>query len=244
MTFSGGKRHFLDSAWAVKLFARLTELLWSDVRETCASSRHFLLAQKKRKKITEFRDTAPLKSAKWKDQAVPEDRQSFKLESFLFIFYHIRFAPLDTRRSGGGDAACAGKTVCTSMMKSAGATSLRATSLAITVVKDHWRLSSLVTILQHVSFKEVVFIFVIRPYFQVEMIWVHSAQHMWMLTRRVDEYRRRFSGTVAPKHLYDAPTDWALSSPALVTLEWYSRVLWLSGCVSLILTSTWITDTN
>ena len=45
--FPRGNRHFLDSAWAVKVFARLTELSLSDVRDTCASSRHFLLAQKK-----------------------------------------------------------------------------------------------------------------------------------------------------------------------------------------------------
>ena len=31
----------------------------SDVRDTCASNRHFLLAQKAQK-ITEYRDTAPL----------------------------------------------------------------------------------------------------------------------------------------------------------------------------------------
>ena len=52
-----GKRHFLeendfllDSSWVVKLFARLTELSWSDVPDTCASSRHFLLARKSAKK--------------------------------------------------------------------------------------------------------------------------------------------------------------------------------------------------
>ena len=49
-----------QQAWAVKLFARLTELSWSDVRDTCASSRHYFLAQKSTKKITEYRDTAPL----------------------------------------------------------------------------------------------------------------------------------------------------------------------------------------
>ena len=54
-----GKRRFLDSAWAVKVFARLTELSWSDVRDTCVSSRHFFLARKAQK-ITEYRDTAPL----------------------------------------------------------------------------------------------------------------------------------------------------------------------------------------
>ena len=45
-TIARGKRHLRDSAFAVKLFARLTELLWSDVRDTCVSSRHFLPAQK------------------------------------------------------------------------------------------------------------------------------------------------------------------------------------------------------
>ena len=42
-----GKRNLLDSAWAVKLFVRLTKLSWSDVHDPCASSRHFSLAQKK-----------------------------------------------------------------------------------------------------------------------------------------------------------------------------------------------------
>ena len=41
-----GKRYLLDSALAVKLFARLTELPWPDFHDTCASSRHCLLAQK------------------------------------------------------------------------------------------------------------------------------------------------------------------------------------------------------
>ena len=49
-TIARAKRRLLDSAWAAKLLARLTELAWSDVRDTCASGRHFLLAQKKRKK--------------------------------------------------------------------------------------------------------------------------------------------------------------------------------------------------
>ena len=34
----------------MKLFTRLTELTWCDVRDTCVSSRHIFLAQKKRKK--------------------------------------------------------------------------------------------------------------------------------------------------------------------------------------------------
>ena len=59
MTIAREKRHLLDSAWTVKLFARLIDLSWSDVRDTCASSRHFLLAQK----ITEYRDTAPLRQS-------------------------------------------------------------------------------------------------------------------------------------------------------------------------------------
>ena len=49
-TIAWGKQHFLDSAWAVKLFARLTELSWSDVRDTCTSSHHYLLAQKRARK--------------------------------------------------------------------------------------------------------------------------------------------------------------------------------------------------
>ena len=61
-----GKRYLLDSAWAVKLFTRLIELSWSDVRDICASSRHCLLTQKKKSaKITEYRDTAPLSC--WND---------------------------------------------------------------------------------------------------------------------------------------------------------------------------------
>ena len=58
-----GKPHFLDSAWPVKLFARLTELSWCDVRDTCVNSRHFS-SRKKAQKITEYRDTAPLNSVK------------------------------------------------------------------------------------------------------------------------------------------------------------------------------------
>ena len=54
------KQNLLDSAWAAKLFTRLTELSRSDVRETCASSHHFSLAQKNPQKITELRDTATL----------------------------------------------------------------------------------------------------------------------------------------------------------------------------------------
>ena len=50
MTVARGKRHFLDSAWPVKLFTRLTELSWCDIRNTCVSSRHFPWAKKKRKK--------------------------------------------------------------------------------------------------------------------------------------------------------------------------------------------------
>ena len=41
-----GKRHLLDTSSAAKLFVWLTELSWSDVRDTCVSSRHFLPAQK------------------------------------------------------------------------------------------------------------------------------------------------------------------------------------------------------
>ena len=59
-----GKRHLLDSSWAAKLFGHLTELSWSDVRDTCASSHHFFLAQKKRKKFTECQYTDPLKFPK------------------------------------------------------------------------------------------------------------------------------------------------------------------------------------
>ena len=52
-TISRGKPLLLNSFWAVKLFAQLTELSWSDVRDSCVGSRHLLLAQKKRKKTTE-----------------------------------------------------------------------------------------------------------------------------------------------------------------------------------------------
>ena len=51
-----GKRLLLDSSWAVKLFVRLTELSWSNVRE---QSPIFTRA-KKAQKITEYCDTAPL----------------------------------------------------------------------------------------------------------------------------------------------------------------------------------------
>ena len=59
-TIPRGRRQLLDSAWPEKLFARLTELSWSDVRDTYPSSRRFLLVQKSAKKITENRDTASL----------------------------------------------------------------------------------------------------------------------------------------------------------------------------------------
>ena len=36
----------------------------SDVRDACASNRHFLLAQKKAQNITEYRDTAPLNNTR------------------------------------------------------------------------------------------------------------------------------------------------------------------------------------
>ena len=39
------KRLFVDSSWAAKLSARLTELSWPDA--TCASSRHFFSRKKK-----------------------------------------------------------------------------------------------------------------------------------------------------------------------------------------------------
>ena len=48
-TIARRKRLFLDSSWAVKLFAGLTKLSWSGVRDTCVSSRHFFLAQKSAK---------------------------------------------------------------------------------------------------------------------------------------------------------------------------------------------------
>ena len=45
-----GKRHLLGLILADEAVRGLTELSWSDVRCTCASSRHFLLTQRKRKK--------------------------------------------------------------------------------------------------------------------------------------------------------------------------------------------------
>ena len=54
-----GKRHLLDLAWPVKLFARLTELSWSDVRDICANNTIFCSC-KNAQKIIEYRDTAPL----------------------------------------------------------------------------------------------------------------------------------------------------------------------------------------
>ena len=48
-TIARGKRHLHDSAWTLKLFIRLTEMSWSDVRDTCVSSRHFCPRKKKRK---------------------------------------------------------------------------------------------------------------------------------------------------------------------------------------------------
>ena len=70
-TINRGKRHFLDSVWAVKLFAQLTELSWSDVRDTCVSSRHFS-SRKKAQKITEYRDTPPLITF-WKSERPKAD---------------------------------------------------------------------------------------------------------------------------------------------------------------------------
>ena len=59
-TFSWGKRFLLDSSQAVKLFAWLTELSWSDVSDTCSSIRAIFHSRKKAQHITEYRDTAPL----------------------------------------------------------------------------------------------------------------------------------------------------------------------------------------
>ena len=47
-----GKWHLLDSSWAAKLFARQTELSWTDVRETSVNSRHFF--SRKRKPQSKF----------------------------------------------------------------------------------------------------------------------------------------------------------------------------------------------
>ena len=59
-----GKWHLNESAWAVKLFARLTELWSSDVCHTCAISRHFLLAQKPQKNHwTSWH--CPFKTCRW-----------------------------------------------------------------------------------------------------------------------------------------------------------------------------------
>ena len=59
-----GKRHLLDSAWAAKLFAWLSKLLQSDVRDEQSP---FSLAQE----ITEYRDTAPTHSLKLKPPSYP-----------------------------------------------------------------------------------------------------------------------------------------------------------------------------
>ena len=48
------KRHLIDLSWAVKLFARLTELSWSDVGDTLREQSPVYT----RAKITEYRDTA------------------------------------------------------------------------------------------------------------------------------------------------------------------------------------------
>ena len=49
-----GEWHLLGSAWAAELFAQLAKLSWSDVRDTCESSRYFSLTQKSAK-ITEYK---------------------------------------------------------------------------------------------------------------------------------------------------------------------------------------------
>ena len=56
-TIARGKLHLLDSAGAVKLFARLTELM----SETLARAVAIFCSRKKAQKITEYRDTASLK---------------------------------------------------------------------------------------------------------------------------------------------------------------------------------------
>ena len=81
-TFSRQKRFLLNSSRAVKLFARLTELSWSDVRDTCASSRHFLLVQKAQN-ITEYRDTAPLKHKRKLPKRTPEKAVDLTVEALL-----------------------------------------------------------------------------------------------------------------------------------------------------------------
>ena len=53
---SRGKRHLLDSVWAVKLFARLTELMSTTLAQAAA----IFCSRKRAQKITEYRDTAPL----------------------------------------------------------------------------------------------------------------------------------------------------------------------------------------
>ena len=50
-----GKRHLLDSAGAVKLFARLTDLMSATLARAVA----IFCSRKKSAKITEYRDTAP-----------------------------------------------------------------------------------------------------------------------------------------------------------------------------------------
>ena len=59
-TIARGRQYYYSTQLGQWSCARPTELPWSDVRDTYASSRHFLLAQKSARKITENRDTAPL----------------------------------------------------------------------------------------------------------------------------------------------------------------------------------------
>ena len=87
-----GKRYLLDSAWVVKLFARLTKLSWSDVRDICVISRHCLLAQKKRKKITEYRDTAPFNSTSIKYHTLPKVAK----QTFSSNYYPSNIRPSET----------------------------------------------------------------------------------------------------------------------------------------------------
>ena len=71
-----GKWHLNESAWAVKLFARLTELWSSDVRDTCAISRHFLLVQKAQKNHwTSWH--CPFKTCRWWSWFCFSKRKSF-----------------------------------------------------------------------------------------------------------------------------------------------------------------------
>ena len=65
-TIARGKRHLLDSAGAVKLFARLSELMFA----TFARAVAIFCSRNESAKITEYRDTAPLRLRREKHSAL------------------------------------------------------------------------------------------------------------------------------------------------------------------------------